>query len=248
VPPVRKAARSVRLEGTQPYVDAIAEDLQAHRGTSIVMAGEAQPPAVHVLVHQINQALGNIGATITYVPPAEIVPSDQHAALRELVSDMNAGRVQMLVLIGESNPVQTAPADLNFADAVSKVQTRFHSGMFLDETATLSHWHVPAAHYLEAWSDARTVDGTVTIVQPLIQPMFGAKSAHEVVQTLLERPERNGYDIVREHWMGQPQGARCAGAQGATGAQGAHRCAGCAGCDADRRAAAHGEPAGRRDA
>ena len=110
---------------------------------------------------------------------------------------------------------------------MSKVQTRFHSGMFLDETATLSHWHVPAAHFLEAWSDARTVDGTVTIVQPLIQPMFNAKSAHEVVQTLLDRPERNGYDIVRKYWMGQARaGARCAGAARAAGAQGAAWCAG----------------------
>jgi molybdopterin-containing oxidoreductase family iron-sulfur binding subunit len=214
-------------EGTQPYVDAIAQDLMAHRGTSVVIAGEAQPPSVHALAHQINQTLGNIGATITYAPPAEIVPSEQHSALRELVSDMNAGRVQMLVLIGESNPVQTAPADLNFADAMSKVQTRFHSGMFLDETATLSHWHVPAAHFLEAWSDARTVDGTVTIVQPLIQPMFNAKSAHEIVQTLLERPERNGYDIVREYWMAQPQGV--SGAQGAPGAPGATGAPGVAG-------------------
>ena len=197
----------------------------AHRGSSIVIAGEAQPPSVHALVHQINQSLGNIGTTITYVPPSEIVPSEQHAALRELVGDMNGGRVQMLLMVGESNPVQTAPADLNFADAMSKVQTRFHSGMFLDETATLCHWHVPAAHFLEAWSDARTVDGTVTVVQPLIQPMFGGKSAHEIVQTLLERPERNGYDIVREYWMAQPQGSAAvaaspSSASGASGAQG----------------------------
>ena len=98
---------------------------------------------------------------------------------------MNAGRVQMLMIIGESNPVQTAPADLKFAEAMSKVQTRFHSGLFVDETTTLCHWHVPAAHYLEAWSDARTIDGTVSIVQPLIQPMYGGKSAHEIVATLL---------------------------------------------------------------
>jgi MoCo/4Fe-4S cofactor protein with predicted Tat translocation signal len=205
-------------EGTQPYVDAIAQDLMAHRGTSIVMAGEAQPPAVHALVHNINQALGNIGATVTYVPPCEIVPSAQHAALRELVSDMNAGRVQMLVMLGESNPVQTAPADLNFADAMSKVQTRFHAGLFLDETATLSHWHVPLAHFLETWSDARTVDGTVAIVQPLIQPMYGGKSAHEIVQTLLDPPERTGHDIVRSYWMGQPQGQAQTAATGAAGA------------------------------
>jgi MoCo/4Fe-4S cofactor protein with predicted Tat translocation signal len=199
-------------EGSQPYVDAIAQDLAAHRGTSVVVAGEAQPPAVHALAHQMNQALGNVGATVMYLPPPEIVPSEQNAALRELVSDMNAGRVQMLLILGESNPVQTAPADLNFADAMSKVQQRFHSGLFLDETATLCHWHVPAAHFLEAWSDARALDGTVTIVQPLIQPMYGGKSAHEVVQTLLDRPERNGYDIVREYWMAQPAGVAAAAA------------------------------------
>ena len=134
------------------------------------------------------------------------MPSEQLAALRELVSDINAGRVQMLMIIGESNPVQTAPADLKFAEAMSKVQTRFHSALFVDETATLCHWHVPAAHYLEAWSDARTIDGTVSIVQPLIQPMFGGKSAHEIVQTLLERPERPGYDLVREFWMASALG------------------------------------------
>ena len=145
--------------------------------------------------------------------------------------------------------MQTAPADLNFADAMSKVQTRFHSGMFLDETATLCHWHVPAAHFLEAWSDARTVDGTVTIVQPLIQPMYDGKSAHEVVQTLLERPERNGYDIVREYWMGQPQArAQARQVQVAQQVRGCTGCTGCARCDADRRAADRAGPAGRRDA
>ena len=223
-------APSAVPQGTDAYVDAIAQDLSAHRGTSLVLAGEAQPPAVHALAHAINQALGNIGATVTYQPPPEIVPSEQLAALRELVSDINAGRVQMLMIIGESNPVQTAPADLKFAEAMSKVQTRFHSGLFVDETATLCHWHVPAAHYLEAWSDARTVDGTVSIVQPLIQPMYGGKSAHEIVQTLLERPERPGYDVVREFWrarelgasgaLGTP-GASARGAPGAAGASGA---------------------------
>ena len=214
--------------GTEPYVEAIAQDLSAHRGTSLVVAGEAQPPAVHALAHAMNQALGNVDATVTYQPTPEIVPTDQHAAMRELVSDMNAGRVQMLLIVGESNPVQTAPADLRFADALSKVQTRFHSGLFLDETATLCHWHVPAAHYLEAWSDARTVDGTTSIVQPLIQPMYGGKSAHEIVATLSDRPERAGYDVVREYWMAQPQ-AGATGAAGATSATGAVGASGCAG-------------------
>jgi len=199
-------------EGTEAYAEAIAQDLSSHRGTSLVLAGESQPPAVHALAHAMNQALRNVGATVTYHPPPEIVPSDQHAALRELVADMNAGRVQMLLIVGELNPVQTAPADLNFADAMSKVQTRFHSGMFLDETASLCHWHVPGAHYLEAWSDARTIDGTVSIVQPLIQPLYGGKSAHEIIATLSDRPERNGYDLVREYWMRQPQATAAAAA------------------------------------
>ena len=87
-----------------------------------------------------------------------------------------------------------------------KVNLVVHSGLFFDETATLSHWHIPAAHYLEAWSDARSIDGTVSIVQPLIQPLYGGKSAHEVVATMSDKPERQGYDVVREYWQGAEAG------------------------------------------
>jgi len=193
--------------GTEAAVDAIAKDLAGHRGRSIVIAGDAQPASVHALAHAVNEALGNGGQTVTYTATPEPVPSEQLADLKALVTDMDAGRVQMLLMIGESNPVLTAPADLNFGDALAKVALRAHSGLFLDETATLCHWHVPAAHYLEAWSDARTIDGTVSIVQPLIQPMYGGKSAHEVLATLSETPDRAGYDLVREYWMKQPQGS-----------------------------------------
>jgi molybdopterin-containing oxidoreductase family iron-sulfur binding subunit len=193
--------------GTEAALDAIAKDLAAHRGRSIVIAGDAQPASVHALTHAMNAALGNAGGTVTYTAAPEAVPSQQLADLRALVSDMDAGRVQLLLMIGESNPVLTAPADLKFADAMAKVPMRAHSGLFLDETATLSHWHVPGTHYLEAWSDARTIDGTVTIVQPLIQPMYGGKSAHEVVGTLSETPDRSGYDLVRDFWSRQPQGS-----------------------------------------
>ncbi len=186
--------------GAEAAVDAIAKDLAAHRGRSIVIAGDAQPAAVHAMAHAMNEALGNTGQTVSYLPTPEAVPGDQLAAFRELVADMNAGRVQMLLMIGEANPVYSAPADLNFADALGKVPLRMHSGLFLDETAVLSHWHVPGTHYLEAWSDGRTLDGTVTIVQPLIQPLYGGHSAHEVLASLTERPDRNGYDLVREYW------------------------------------------------
>ena len=154
------------------------------------------------MAHAINDLLGNAGQTVTYLPTPEAAPSEQHAALRQLVVDMDAGRVQMLLIVGESNPVFTAPADLKFGDALKKVAFRAHSGLFHDETAELCQWHVPATHYLEMWSDARSVDGTVSIVQPLLQPMYGGKSPHEVIATLSERAERNGYDVVREYWTG----------------------------------------------
>ena len=187
--------------GSEAFADAVAKDLTAHRGRAVVMAGDSQPPAVHAIAHALNAALATVGTTVSYLPTPEIVPSEQHAALRELVTDIEAGRVQMLVIVGESNPVLSAPADFKFAEAMGKVAVRVHSGLFFDETATLSHWHVPATHYLEAWGDARSFDGTTSIVQPLIQPLYSGKSAHEVIATLSDRPERNGYDVVREYWM-----------------------------------------------
>ena len=193
-------------EGSSAHVDAIAKDLAAHRGTSLVVAGESQPPAVHALAHAINEALGNTGQTVSYLPTPEIVPGEQHAALRQLVVDMDAGRVQQLLIIGEANPVFSAPADLKVADALKKVAFRAHSGLFHDETAELCQWHVPATHYLEMWSDARSVDGTVSIVQPLLQPMYGGRSPHEVIATLSDRAERNGYDVVREYWAALASG------------------------------------------
>jgi molybdopterin-containing oxidoreductase family iron-sulfur binding subunit len=195
--------------GTEEFAAAVANDLLEHRGRAVVLAGDAQPPAVHAIAHAINAA---IGAPVTYLPTPEIVPGEQNAALRELVGEINAGQVQVLLIIGESNPVLSAPSDLQFEIAIQKVRQRIHSGLFFDETARLCQWHIPAAHFLESWSDARTVDGTVSIVQPLIQPMYGGKSAHEIIATLSDRPERNGYDIVREYWQ---QNAPPAGAPGA---------------------------------
>jgi len=184
--------------GADAFASAVAKDLSDHKGRAVVIAGDAQPAAVHALAHAINAA---IGAPVSYLPTPEIVPTEQNAAFSELVSDINASKVQMLVIIGESNPVFSAPADYKFDEAIRKVNLVVHSGLFFDETARLSHWHIPAAHYLEAWSDARTIDGTVSIVQPLIQPLYGGKSSHEMIATMSDRPERAGYDVVREFWQ-----------------------------------------------
>jgi len=186
-------------EGESKFLDAVAKDLQSHRGRSLVIVGDGQPPAVHALAHGMNQALGNAGRTVVYTQTAEAEPVDQIESLRDLVSDLDAGRVDLLVIVG-GNPVYTAPADLKFADALGKAQLRVHLGLHDDETSGLCHWHVPEAHFLETWSDARGHDGTVSIVQPLIAPLYGGKSAHEVLAAMSDRPERSPHDLIREFW------------------------------------------------
>jgi molybdopterin-containing oxidoreductase family iron-sulfur binding subunit len=188
------------------WIAALAKDLQAHVGSSVVIPGDYQPPAVHALAHAINARLGNVGKTVLYAPPGDASPIDQIASLRDLAADMDRGAVSLLVVLG-GNPVFTAPADLDFAGKMDKVPLRVHLGLHDDETAERCHWQVPQAHFLEAWSDARAVDGTVTILQPLIAPLYpAAKSAHELLAALSPRPERSGYDIVREHWSTQGMG------------------------------------------
>ncbi len=183
------------------WIPALVKDLQANRGKSIVIAGEEQPAAVHALAHAINATLGNAGATVSYIAPVEANPGDQLAGLRELTGDMAGGKVEALLTI-EGNPAYTAPADLGFVDALAKVGFRAHLGMHADETAALSTWHIPAAHYLESWGDARAFDGTVSIIQPLIAPIWGGKTAHDLLAALLGQ-KTSGYDAVRAYWQSQ---------------------------------------------
>ncbi len=190
--------------GKYKEVAAIAKDLQANKGTSLVVAGDYQPAAVHALAHAMNQALGNVGKTVTYTDPIEGNPTDQQGSLRELVADMNAGKVQTLVIIG-GNPVYSAPADLDFAGALKKVYWKAYLGLYSDETARQCVWTVPEAHYLESWGDVRAFDGTVTLVQPLIAPLYGGKTALEVIATLGGQPDKSDHDLVQAYWQGQPQ-------------------------------------------
>ena len=199
----RAAGGSAGAAGT--FIAAVARDLQAHRGSSLIIAGDGQPPAVHALAHAMNQALGGVGRTVIYTQPVEAEPTNQLDSLRELVADMNASRVDLLVIVG-GNPVYTAPVDLGFAEAMNKVQLRAHLSLYDDETSELCHWQIPEAHFLEAWGDARGYDGTASIVQPLIAPLYGGKSAYELLAAMSDRPERSGYDLVREFWGAPPPG------------------------------------------
>ncbi|HEX4412412.1 MAG TPA: TAT-variant-translocated molybdopterin oxidoreductase, partial [Lacipirellulaceae bacterium] len=157
-------------------VAAIAKDLNAHRGASVVIAGETQPPIVHAIAHALNDTLGNVGHTVRYIAPVEVNPRDQIADLKTLTEDMSAGHVQMLIILG-GNPVYDAPADLEFAKQLQHVPQRVHLGLYQDETSALCDWHLPQAHFLEAWGDARAFDGTVSIQQPLIAPLYNGVSA-----------------------------------------------------------------------
>ncbi len=183
-------------------VAAIGRDLAAHRGTSLVIAGDHQPAFVHALAHAMNAALGNSGKTVTYTESIEANPVNQLDSIRDLVNDLNAGKVEFLVILGV-NPVYTAPADLNFGSAILKAKTRVYSGQLTDETGTLCHWQAPAAHYLESWSDGRAYDGTVSITQPLIAPLYEGHSAHEILALLTDESGKSGHDIVRDYWQGQ---------------------------------------------
>jgi MoCo/4Fe-4S cofactor protein with predicted Tat translocation signal len=184
------------------WVSAVGRDLSANRGSSIVIPGEQQPPIVHALAHAMNAALGNVGKTVTYTDPLEVDPVNQLNSLKDLVNDLNANKVQLLLVLGV-NPLYDAPADLNFGDAFLKAGLRVHSGLYDDETAEYSHWHIPATHYLEAWSDARAYEGTVGIVQPLIAPLYDSHSAHEILALFTGDAGKSGHDIVRDYWAGQ---------------------------------------------
>ncbi len=188
------------------WLEAVAQDLRQHRGASLVVAGEYASPAAQVLVHAINQALGNVGSTVVHLEPLEADPVDHVRSLAELVRDMNAGQVELLLMLDGVNPVYTAPADFDFARALQKVPLRAHHGLYEDETSEYCHWHVPAAHELESWSDARSFDGTVSLIQPLIDPLYGGKSAHEVLAALSNQPDATSYDVVRQFWTSRLTG------------------------------------------
>jgi molybdopterin-containing oxidoreductase family iron-sulfur binding subunit len=182
------------------FLEAVVKDLMAHQGKSAVIPGLNQDQSVARLALAMNNVLGNLGKTVfVSTEPSVPLPSDQQADLKALVADLNAGKVDWLVILN-ANPIYNAPADLNFASAFDKAKTVAHLGSHLDETGQISHWHVPSAHFLESWSDVRAYDRTVSIVQPMIDPLYGGRSVHHFIQALLDEPGLSPYDAVRETW------------------------------------------------
>ncbi|HEX2972486.1 MAG TPA: TAT-variant-translocated molybdopterin oxidoreductase [Tepidisphaeraceae bacterium] len=182
-----------------PWIAAMVQDLKQHAALSLLVPGEFQTPAVHALAHAMNAALGSIGSTVTYTEPVESHPDSSMDSLRQLVSDMNAGLVDLLVIIG-ANPVFSAPADLDFTAAMQKVKLRIHQSLHYNETSFYCHWHVPESHYLESWGDVRAFDGTASIIQPLIAPLYASRSAHQLLAAMLGNADPTGLASVQDHW------------------------------------------------
>ncbi len=177
------------------FLTALAADLKAANGRCVVIPGEGASPAVHMAAYRLNQSLGAVGKTVVYTETVAPMPSEQMADLRSLVADVQAGKVQWLVMLG-GNPVYTAPADLKFANLVDRVPYTAHLGHLVDETGIRTTWHINKVHYLESWSDARAYDGTLSIVQPMIEPLYNGHSAHDILQGLLDNPQASAYDAV----------------------------------------------------
>ena len=198
-------ASSTYTENAQ-WIAAMAKDLNEHKGKSLVVAGEKASPVVHALAHAMNAALGNVGQTLVYADPfSPNTDKTQVEQLRELIADIDSGKVKMLVILG-GNPVYNSPADLKLSaeriQALNKVGRTFHLGLYFDETAEQCQWHVAEKHYLEGWSDARAYDGTASIVQPLIAPLYDGKNVHEVVQLFFKEGfDKKDFDIVKEYWQ-----------------------------------------------
>lgn len=182
------------------WISALAGELLKNRGGSLVTAGQEHEAAVHAVVAAINLALGNAGNTIEYLDVPHVAPANQNDAFRELAGQMRAGNVDTIVMIG-TNPVYTAPADLNFGEALDRVAMKINLSDHYDETARACDWHVNRAHALESWGDGYSYTGVRSVIQPMIQPLLGGKSEIEFLNVLLNGPDVSGHELIRETWQ-----------------------------------------------
>jgi molybdopterin-containing oxidoreductase family iron-sulfur binding subunit len=186
----------------QKWVAAAARDLKKAGARAVVTAGPRQSAQVHALVALMNQSLGNTGGSVVYTKPV-FEPAHSVTAL---IDEMKAGQVSTLFIAG-LNPVYSFPRAWGFKEALAKVKTSIYIGAENDETAAGVSWHLPMAHYLETWGDSRALDGTVTIQQPMVRPLYDGRSAIEVLAQCAAvggtHTQKKGYDLVRETWLGQ---------------------------------------------
>ena len=192
------------LNGSTDFVNRLASDLASAHGHSLVIAGDHQPPEVHALVYAINETLQSSGPGKPVSFTDEPLAEDQTCgeAITALSRRLDAGEIDTLIVLG-GNPAYDAPADLNFADKLDKVPCAIHLSLYTNETSAKCHWLLPMAHPLTSWSDGQAQDGTYSIAQPLILPLFDGKSTIEVLALLAGEEQRQGYDRVRATFVKQ---------------------------------------------
>jgi MoCo/4Fe-4S cofactor protein with predicted Tat translocation signal len=188
------------------WISSLARDLKQHPGAALVIPGDQQPPIVHALALSINQALGNFDKTIYFTEALEVSADNQWDSIGQLAADIRAGSVTTLLILA-SNPVYDAPADLDFKTILPTVPFSVRLGLYEDETSALCHWHIPQAHELESWCDARGYDGTVSIIQPLIAPLYGGKSELDFLAVINGQAAKPSHDVVHDYWQAQRSGA-----------------------------------------
>lgn len=193
--------------GNPKFFSALAADLKAANGKSLVIAGEDQSPEVHALVHYINQTLGNFGKTVMFTDSLEQKPVDQFAEIKSLVAELNSQEVELLLILG-GNPVYNAPVELNLKAAVQMAKMRVRLGLYDDETSEVCQWTIPETHSYEAWGDAPAYDGTMSIIQPLIAPLYSGKSAYDILTAFnLDQQIKPAFDVVKAYWQTKRGGA-----------------------------------------
>lgn len=182
------------------WVEAVAADLQANPGGGLVVVGDHQPPELHALAHALNAHLGNAGQTVVYTESVVANPESQAESLAALGQAMAAGEVELLLILG-GDPLYTAPADVDFGGGLGQVGTSVHLSLYANATAAACDWHIAASYFLESWGDVRAFDGTVTIQQPLIAPLYDSHDAHQLLAALLSDESASAHDTVKNHWQ-----------------------------------------------
>ena len=186
-------------EGVLNFTGAVAADLKSRLGRAIVLAGPRQPAEVHALCHWIN---GTLRAPVDFIEPVDAGSAGHMDSLRALAADIHSGATQTLIII-DTNPAYEAPHEIELAEAIAGVPFSVHLGPYDDETAARCTWHLPLSHPLESWSDLRAFDGTASIVQPLIRPLYDTRTAHELIALLGGAVALSSHDIVRANWQAQ---------------------------------------------
>ena len=190
------------IESFAKFESAMVEDLRANTGNAVIVPGSSLRPELHALAHALNHRLEGAGRTFTHIEPIAFEPVSHVESIAALAQAIKSGRVHTLVIL-DGNPIYDAPVDLDFASLLKRVPNAVHLSLYEDETSSVCTWHLPRVHDFEHWSDTRAFDGTVSIVQPLIAPLYNGVSPHQLLNVLLGDPNASPHDTVSAYWRKQ---------------------------------------------